>query len=146
MTSSASSPSVTTGSSEITAYLDTHNSYRAEYNAAPLVWSADLQSLAQGYADSCQFANPGDALGAVGTNLAAGTGTFDAAAAVTLFMSDASSYDPTNPTLSHFTQVVWKNTTELGCAAASCDSIFDQPATYHVCVYAPTGNVIGQEQ
>ena len=82
----------------------------------------------------------------MGTNLAAGTGAFDAKAAVALFMSDAAAYDPANPTLSHFTQVVWKNTTELGCAAALCDSIFDQPATYHVCVYAPTGNVIGEEQ
>lgn len=110
------------------------------------MWSTELQAAAQGYADSCQFANPAGALGAVGTNLAAGTGKFDAAAAVTLFMSDASTYDPENPTFSHFTQVVWKNTTELGCAAAVCDSIFDEPATYHVCVYAPTGNIIGQAQ
>ena len=126
--------------------MDTHNSYRAEYGAAALAWSTDLEGLAQGYAASCQFANPGDALGAVGTNLAAGTGSFDAKAAVTLFMSDAAAYNPEDPTLSHFTQVVWKNTTELGCAASRCDSIFDQPATYHVCVYAPTGNVIGEEQ
>jgi len=123
-----------------------HNSYRAEDDAAALMWSTELQAAAQGYADSCQFANPAGALGAVGTNLAAGTGKFDAAAAVTLFMSDASTYDPENPTFSHFTQVVWKNTTELGCAAAVCDSIFDEPATYHVCVYAPTGNIIGQAQ
>lgn len=32
-------------------------------------------------------------------------------------------YDPANPTYSHFTQVVWKGTTEVGCAIAYCDSI-----------------------
>lgn len=29
-------------------------------------------------------------------------------------------YDPNNPTYSHFTQVVWKSTTQLGCAVANC--------------------------
>ena len=57
--------------------------------------------------------------------------------------------DPAHPTFTHFTQMVWKNTTELGCGVASCSGIFDKkfgPATYHVCLYNPVGNVIGQEQ
>ena len=29
-------------------------------------------------------------------------------------------YNPNNPTYSHFTQVVWKSTTQLGCAVATC--------------------------
>ncbi|KZT06403.1 PR-1-like protein, partial [Laetiporus sulphureus 93-53] len=127
-------------------YLDMHNYFRAQYGASALAWSDDLQAAAQSYADSCVFANPGDALGAVGTNMAAGTGTFEPTAAVQLFMSDESSYSAANPTYSHFTQVVWKATTELGCAAALCDSIFDAPATYHVCVYNPAGNIIGEAE
>ncbi|PCH40854.1 PR-1-like protein, partial [Wolfiporia cocos MD-104 SS10] len=131
------------GTSDAQEYLDTHNYYRAQHNASALQWSSDLVNLAQQYASSCQFANPDGALGAVGTNLAAGTGTFSATAAVGLFMSDESSYSPENPTYSHFTQVVWKDSTQLGCASALCDSIFDLPATYHVCVYNPVGNVVG---
>lgn len=56
-------------------------------------------------------------------------------------------YDSSNPTYSHFTQMVWKGTTELGCAIALCDGIFDASfgkASYMVCEYNPPGNVIGQ--
>lgn len=33
-------------------------------------------------------------------------------------------YDPSNPVASHFTQMVWKATTQVGCAVASCSGIF----------------------
>lgn len=39
-------------------------------------------------------------------------------------------YDPINPVPSHFTQVVWKETTEVGCAVQRCNGIF--PASYGV--------------
>jgi len=75
-------------------------------------------------------------------------------------------YDPKNPVYSHFTQVVWKSTTQVGCAVAKCSGIFDakygvcptvpspgvktdylfdrQPAQFYVCEYSPPGNVIGE--
>jgi hypothetical protein len=37
-------------------------------------------------------------------------------------------YDPKNPTYSHFKQVVWKSTTQVGCAVATCSGIFDASA------------------
>jgi hypothetical protein len=40
----------------------------------------------------------------------------------------------------HYTQMVWRTTTALGCAAATgSDGL-----TRLVCHYAPTGNIIGQ--
>jgi hypothetical protein len=41
---------------------------------------------------------------------------------------------------SHFTQMVWKATTQVGCAyKMDC-----QPAAFFVCNYAPPGNNDGQ--
>ena len=47
----------------------------------------------------------------------------------------------------HWTQVVWKGTTQVGCAVATCNNIFPAkygPAKYYVCEYYPQGNIIGQ--
>jgi len=127
--------------------VDGHNSIRAQHGASPLSWSDDLASSAQSWAEGCQFRHSDGAVGPFGENLAAGTGSFTAAAAVSAFASDG--FDPAHPTFTHFTQMVWKATTQVGCGVASCGNIFDPkfgPATYHVCLYNPVGNVIGQEQ
>jgi hypothetical protein len=42
--------------------------------------------------------------------------------------------------------MVWKETTQLGCARANCTGIFDASyglAHFDVCEYYPQGNVIG---
>ena len=56
-------------------------------------------------------------------------------------------YNPNSPQPSHFTQVVWKGSTQVGCAVQSCRGIFPDnfgPAKYFVCEYFPQGNIIGQ--
>lgn len=61
---------------------------------------------------------------------------------------EAGSYNPDNPTASHFTQVVWKSTTHVGCAVVECNlSLYNPswwPAKYVVCNYSPAGNVEGE--
>jgi hypothetical protein len=39
----------------------------------------------------------------------------------------------------HFTQVVWKNTRQVGCAVSNCSG-----RRFVTCSYYPAGNVIGQ--
>lgn len=48
--------------------------------------------------------------------------------------------------LGHFTQVVWKSTTSVACAKASCPAgtITQMPSFFFVCRYAPPGNYQGQ--
>jgi pathogenesis-related protein 1 len=42
----------------------------------------------------------------------------------------------------HYTQVVWKNTTTIGCGMAICDNPKNQ---IWVCQYLPSGNWVGQK-
>ncbi|KAF8603952.1 PR-1-like protein, partial [Ceratobasidium sp. AG-I] len=136
------------------AYTQAHNSFRAAHGARPLVWSPTLAAKAQNWANGCVFKH-----GSVGENLAAGTGNYGAADAVKGWTDEIKDYNPGNPQPSHFTQasnlltpmsaVVWKSSTQLGCAVKQCPpgSIFPAKfgvAFYHVCEYAPPGNVIGQ--
>ncbi|KAG5644724.1 hypothetical protein DXG03_007853 [Asterophora parasitica] len=136
-----------TSDSDINAYLTAHNTVRAQHGAAPLTWSDDLASKAQQWADGCVFEHSGGIFGRLGENLAAGTGDYNIATAVKGWTDEVTEYNPSNPKASHFTQVVWKSTTQVGCAVQTCNGIFDAkfgPAKYFVCEYNPAGNVSGQ--
>ncbi|RPD82630.1 PR-1-like protein [Lentinus tigrinus ALCF2SS1-7] len=142
------SSSDATSQSDIDAYLQAHNSIRAQHGASPLSWSDNLASAAQGWANNCVFQHSGGKLGAFGENLAAGTGSsYGIGPAVKSWTDEVSDYDPSNPEASHFTQVVWKGSTQVGCAVQSCSGIFDAsfgPAKFFVCEYFPQGNIIGE--
>lgn len=43
----------------------------------------------------------------------------------------------------HFTQLVWKETTSVGCASYQCDGKGGVSGYFVVCEYWPSGNVIG---
>ena len=61
--SPASSPST---SSDVQDFLDTHNSFRAQYGASPLVWNDALATKAQQWASRCEFQHSNGALGPYG--------------------------------------------------------------------------------
>ncbi|KAG8828583.1 hypothetical protein FRC17_007489, partial [Serendipita sp. 399] len=124
-------------------YLDAHNSARALHGANPVTWSDQLEGFAQEWANNCQFKHSGGKFGRVGENLAAGTGTYTIPEMVNDWVVEVKDYRASNPVASHFTQVVWKATTQIGCAKATCNGIFSAPATYYVCEYLEAGNVIG---
>jgi uncharacterized protein YkwD len=108
------------------AYLRAHNNERAKHGAAALTWSTTLEAAAQKWANKCVFKHSGGTLGPYGENLAAGTGSaYSIASAVGSWNAEAPQYNPRNPQPSHWTQVVWKSTKQVGCAVALCDGIFD---------------------
>ncbi|KDR85172.1 hypothetical protein GALMADRAFT_233836 [Galerina marginata CBS 339.88] len=136
-----------TSGADIQAYLSGHNTIRSQHGAAPLTWNNNLASKAQQWANGCKFQHSGGSLGPFGENLAAGTGSYGIAQAIKDWTDEVSRYKPSNPTPSHFTQVVWKASTEVGCAVKTCNGIFDAsfgPAKYFVCEYSPQGNIIGR--
>jgi len=130
-------------------WLDAHNTARANHGASPLTWSDELASDALRWASGCVFKHSGGTLGRFGENLAAQTGSMTPAQAVQMWMDEVGDYDPSNPQPSHFSQVVWKGSSQLGCTIYACESDKIFPGTtgsayYGVCEYNPPGNVIGQ--
>lgn len=85
--------------------------------------------------------------GPTGENLAAGYA--NASAAVDAWGLERESYNWTKPgfseTTGHFTQLVWSNTTSVGCGRKACDGTDNTPGFYVVCEYYPPGNVVGDD-
>jgi uncharacterized protein YkwD len=132
--------------------LNAHNQYRAEVGVPPLTWSDTLANHAQEWAnylvslgDLQHSQNTGE-----GENLWMGSsGNFSYTQMLETFgnekqyfvsgiFPDVSSTGDWQD-VGHYTQVVWKNTTEVGCAIASTNG-----NDILVCRYSPSGNFSGQ--
>jgi len=117
--------------------LDTHNQYRAQHGAPPLTWNSDMASYAEQSTTNCVMAHTG---GQYGENLAFGYS--DVASAVKAWYDEGSQYDASNPgfyeNTGHFTQLIWKATTEVGCYNRQCGD-----SQYLMCEYKVPGNVVG---
>lgn len=138
--SGSSSGSSGAGSSFAQAILAAHNQKRSSHSASPLSWSSTLESYAQNYANKFQC---GGSLvhsgGPYGENLALGYS--DGPAAVDAWYSEGANYDYSSCSVyDHFTQVIWKSTTQVGCAYKDCGGL------YIICSYNPAGNFVGQGQ
>jgi pathogenesis-related protein 1 len=125
------------------ALLDAHAARRAEHCAPPLAWSGELARHAQAWAD--RIAQHGCALehsrSAYGENLAAGTsGTLSPEQVVDMWYREVARYRFRGGRFSmetgHFTQLVWRGSTALGCGTSACDGL-----DVWVCNYDPPGNV-----
>jgi len=140
--------------------LSAHNSVRISATPTPnpalptLTWSTDTAATAQAWADQCQFRhNPNR--GNLGENIAAATPNhLSTMGVVQNWAAESAHYNyGTNScaggqTCGHYTQIVWRNTTQVGCATKLCDenspfSGFTQWRIW-VCNYSPPGNIAGQ--
>lgn len=134
-------PSFTNEDKFTSAILNSTNFYRDEHNATALTWNDTLSDFADDYlSDSnCKFAHSG---GPYGENLA--EGYHNATASVEGWGNEREQYNFGDPGFGektgHFTQLVWKNTTDVGCAAKLCGT----KGWYLVCEYWPRGNVEGE--
>ena len=157
-----SRPSVVKGTSigsrvtpeEVRQAITLHNRARREVGTEPLTWSSALAAYAQEWADhlastGCKMEHRpqyGSWKQEHGENLLIGTigyhGVVDAVAA---WESEKGNYhgDPIDMSKlsgsGHYTQLVWRNTKQLGCAKVECGS-----KVIIVCNYDPPGNVLGR--
>ncbi|OAA40044.1 putative effector 14 [Metarhizium rileyi] len=168
----ASPPPTNKPSDYKSTMLKHHNDARAKHSAGPLEWDNDLAQSASTLANTCVFGHdlkPGG--GGYGQNIAAASTTdtsngqesTQGSKAVTdmWYLGEikfyANSFGRANPLqlpsdqqTGHFTQVVWKATTKLGCATVKCNpgtalrSDTKNYSWYTVCNYKSPGNVGGQ--
>lgn len=155
-TSAPGSPNLIGG--DAAATLDLHNCMRNQVSPpaipalAPLTWSTTVADSAQAWANNCAFQHqPGQPFG---ENLAASTGSsFSMLQGTQLWVAERTSYDYAGNTCQsgavcgHYTQVVWRNTSQLGCGRAVCTTgnpFGSGTWTLVVCRYDPRGNFVGQ--
>jgi uncharacterized protein YkwD len=122
--------------------LDIHNKYRAAHGAGPLSWDTLAYEYAQNNANSYDCSGVlTHTHGQFGENLACGFK--DGPSAVTAWYDEGQTYNyQTANEYNHFTQVVWKGSTKMGCAIKDCSR--NNWGHYVVCEYDPPGNVIGR--
>ena len=134
--------------------LAAHNRYRAEVNVTPLAWSDNLSSQAQ----KCADYNAANSLPSgrqkhcrtpgFGQNIALSTTSLHLSL---IQMVDAWGSEKKNflngrypsvsatgspDAVSHYTQMIWQNTSEVGCGKASANGY-----EILVCDYSPQGNI-----
>ena len=138
-----STSAIAATTAEIEEWLQAHNNRRALHGVSAVTWSEAVAVRAQAHADTCPA---GHSDSEYGENLAWATYDMGLSQVVQMWYDEESDYDYNKPGFSsgtgHFTQVVWKTTTEIGCAFVTrCEG--DQPYVW-VCQYNPAGNFIGQ--
>ncbi|GAM91657.1 hypothetical protein ANO11243_097090 [Dothideomycetidae sp. 11243] len=146
------------------AAVQHHNIHRANHSADAVAWDPDLAASALKCAQMCSFQHQVGVDGMqYGQNLALGLPDSKIASIITdMWYSEVDkfthNYGNPNPPRpddwGHFTAMIWKSTSKIGCATYHCDSIktnntdptpmdraFGTDITY--CNYQPTGNVMG---
>ncbi|CUS11309.1 unnamed protein product [Tuber aestivum] len=138
-----SSPAPSGGSFE-SEVLAAHNDKRALHGVPALTYDKTLADYAAGVSATCKFEH---SHGPYGENLAAGYAS--AAEAIKAWYDEEKLYNYASGDFSsatgHFTQLVWKSTTKVGCGVKACNGAGGTPGEFLTCNY-DTGNVIGQFQ
>ena len=132
--------------------LDAHNRYRAQVGVPPLRWSDDQAASAQDWANHLAAIERLEHNRA-GQNTASGGSSAGPSSAETLlggWGNEGQSFkNGVFPDISttgnweevgHYSQLVWRNTTSVGCGIATGQD----GSNYLVCNYDPAGNVEGQ--
>lgn len=138
--------------------LTEHNVARAAVGVGPLTWSPTVAASAQSWADTlgrtrgCKMQHSQET--GYGENLAwawtsQNSAPLDPADAVRRWVDEQADYDyDTNSCVAgavcgHYTQVVWADSTQVGCGVAVCTD--DGFAQVWVCQYNPPGNWVGEQ-
>ena len=141
-----------------------HNKWRAEVGVPPLKYSKTLAATAQSWADELKHKNQcrmqhSQTEGRYGENLYWASPIIwtdgrrelnqipprkpvDSWGGEKRDYTHASNSCRLGKVCGHYTQMVWKTTTHVGCAMAVCEDSREQ---VWVCHYQPAGNIVGRK-
>ncbi len=149
-------------STEQAEAVTAHNSWRSQVAVSGVTWSTTLADTAQAWANTLRETKACNMVHSktsqLGENLfwaspltySDGTAELQAVSptqVVGSWGSEKKNYNYQSNTCAsgqvcgHYTQVVWKNTTEIGCGKAVCAD----KSQIWVCNYSPAGNYVGQK-
>jgi len=138
-------------SSEITDVVNRHNEIRAEvFKNAPMSWSDEIAKSAQAYANILgqKGVMKHDASNKLyGENLAMSSTSLSYTEATDMWYDEKKDYTYGNgfkKETGHYTQIIWKKSTQLGCASAVLQQGDLKGGTIVVCRYSPPGNYNGE--
>ncbi|KAF3931312.1 hypothetical protein ABW19_dt0204161 [Dactylella cylindrospora] len=132
----------TTGSAVRVPVLQITNAYRNLHSAPPVTWNQTLANYALSKGRQCNFRSSG---GPYGEILAGSLNSNNPAWLVWFLYGESRDYNyrlpvPNDPDTKHFTQLVWFNTKQIGCAwIEGCPDLYYQLW----CEFSPPGNVGG---
>ncbi len=135
------------------AVLDFHNKVRADLGVPPLTWNAQIAAFAQQWADSlanfnnCNIKHHSNQFN-YGENIFGGSSAklFKGIDAANAWYQEKNKYTYSKLgqgnwyETGHYTQMIWKTTTEIGLGIATCPS----GGVVVVGNYSPAGNIFGQ--
>lgn len=155
--SSGTDTSGSSGGDDPFGMVAAHNEVRQNASPTPssplpdMVWSDELTALSQEWADGCVFEHDQNNQ-RHGENLYVASWQADGPEAVVSWAEEVADYDynsnscTPNRMCGHYTQIVWRDSTEVGCAFKDC--AFVEGAGFGgrlwVCRYNPPGNYVGE--
>ncbi|HYC53422.1 MAG TPA: CAP domain-containing protein [Candidatus Binatia bacterium] len=145
---------------DLEGITEAHNEVRENVGVSPLVWSDALAATAREWAEACvDDVAPAGAIDhnpnrhdghpyKVGENIYAQNQPFHYQTAVDAWAGEGQWYIYATNTCvptqqcGHYTQLVWQNSKEVGCAKSRCPDLLYEYSI--VCNYGPAGNINGQ--
>ncbi|RMZ79802.1 hypothetical protein DV738_g3201, partial [Chaetothyriales sp. CBS 135597] len=141
--------------------LDAHNIHRANHSVVNLQWNHTMEQTAKQISETCVYAHSSKAGdGIFGQNIGAGFAADNIAAMVgdAMYNDEIELYpgpygnepDMTSfESWGHYTQIVWSDTTDVGCWTTDCSATGlanvapEVGPQFTVCNYYPPGNIVG---
>ncbi|KAJ5204400.1 uncharacterized protein N7498_005279 [Penicillium cinerascens] len=157
----SAAPSSAPANSYQHAVLYNHNIHRSNHSAPSVDWDSSLESSARTLASRCVYHHDTSIDGGgYGQNIGYGVEANEIGVMITNLMYNGeigyfpTPYGASQPSMSdfekwgHFSQIVWKGTTHVGCATVMCNDLGNVDSSsslpFTVCNYSPAGNYEGE--